>query len=243
MPAEIEQWRHNAWRRQSCHGVLPMRRSAERTSPWRARTRQYLAISSSRPRMSSIFRRPPGLICIGHLLGKYRTLALTYVKMRVRMSEPLVHGVDAHVGPAAPRAPGLGAGRWLWSPAASSSTRCASRGTRRSRAGCRRARSRSSRGARTAPRRTPRTAAAGPRAWPARTSDRRPRRLPPAAGCPPPRTCARTEAPRPCRACRGADSRSVPACPNEAVGLVPIPRLKVHRLVAFHEGAKLPDCA
>ena len=31
--------------------------------------------------------------------------------------------------------------------------------------------------------------------------------------------------------------------PNEAVGLVPIPRLEVHRLVAFHEGAKLPDCA
>ena len=31
--------------------------------------------------------------------------------------------------------------------------------------------------------------------------------------------------------------------PNEAVGLVPIPRLKVHRLVAFDEGAWLSDWA
>ena len=36
--------------------------------------------------------------------------------------------------------------------------------------------------------------------------------------------------------------------PNEAVGLVPVPGFRVHRLVAFHEGAKvdrkrsLPDC-
>ena len=36
--------------------------------------------------------------------------------------------------------------------------------------------------------------------------------------------------------------------PNEAVGLVPVPGFRVHRFVAFHEGAKvdrkrsLPDC-
>ena len=31
--------------------------------------------------------------------------------------------------------------------------------------------------------------------------------------------------------------------PREAVRLAPVPRLKVHRLVAFHEGAKLLDGA
>ena len=31
--------------------------------------------------------------------------------------------------------------------------------------------------------------------------------------------------------------------PDEAVGLFAVPRLEVHRLVAFDEGAKLPDCA
>ena len=31
--------------------------------------------------------------------------------------------------------------------------------------------------------------------------------------------------------------------PDEAVGLLPVPRMEVHRLAAFDEGAKLPDCA
>ena len=31
--------------------------------------------------------------------------------------------------------------------------------------------------------------------------------------------------------------------PDEAAGLVAVPRLEVHRLVALDEGPKLPDCA
>ena len=69
--------------------VLPMRRSAEMTNPWRSRTLQYLAISFvSTHYVLGVSGRPPGLICMAlSSRGGNHTCILTYVNISVRIRE------------------------------------------------------------------------------------------------------------------------------------------------------------